>query len=121
MIENEGVSRYGLARFTVIAILCKYIKKSSDLTEFWTDIDIYIPNRENWKNLYKYFIKLIWKLIKRSLYTKEKEEGFTYKNYFKNEKDIDTLIVDIIEQLDIQFDVADKNIAELVSHYFNQE
>ena len=121
VIENEGVSRYGLARFTVVAILCKYIKKSSDLTKFWTDIDIYIHYRENWKNLYKYFIKLIWKLIRRSLHTKEKEEGFTYKNYFKNEKDIDTLIVDIIEQLDIQFDVADKNIAELVSHHFNQE
>lgn len=120
VIENEGVSRYGLARFTVVAILCKYIKKSSDLIEFWTDTDTYIHYRENWKSLYKYFIKLIWKLIKRSLNTKEKEEGFTYKNYFKNEKDIDTLIIDIIEQLDIQFDVADTSIAELILSYFKE-
>jgi hypothetical protein len=123
VIENEGVSKYGLARFAVIAILCKYIKRSPELIEFWADIDKYIQYRKKWKNLYKYFINLIWKFIKRSLTKKEKEEeeGFTYKNYFKNEKDIDALMEDTIEQLDIQFSIAEKTITQLVSQYFCQE
>ena len=53
VIENEGVSKYGLARFAVIAILCKYIKRSPELIEFWADIDKYIKYRKKCKNLYK--------------------------------------------------------------------
>ncbi|MEZ7748193.1 AIPR family protein [Gemella sanguinis] len=120
VIENEGVSKYGLAKFTVVAILCKYIKKSSILMGYWTDINIYIQYRENWEGVYTYFIKLIWKLIKRALNKKEKEEEFTYKNYFKNEKDIDALMDDVIEELDVQFDIAEKDITKLVSDYFGQ-
>lgn len=120
VIENEGVSKYGLAKFTVVAILCKYIKKSSILRDYWTDINIYIQYRKNWEDVYTYFIKLIWKLIKRALNKKEKEEEFTYKNYFKNEKDIDALMDDVIEELDFQFDIAEKDITKLVSDYFGQ-
>lgn len=120
VIENEGVSKYGLAKFTVVAILCKYIKKSSILMAYWTDINIYIQYRKNWEDVYTYFIKLIWKLIKRALNKKEKEEEFTYKNYFKNEKDIDALMDDVIEELDVQFDIAEKDITKLVSDYFGQ-
>ena len=87
---------------------------------YWTDINIYIQYRENWEGVYTYFIKLIWKLIKRALNKKEKEEEFTYKNYFKNEKDIDALMDDVIEELDVQFDIAEKDITKLVSDYFGQ-
>lgn len=121
VIENEGVSKYGLARFTVVSILCRYIKNSSDLISLWIDIDQYIQDRGEWRNLYNYFIKLIWKLIKVKLENEEKEEGFTYKNYFKNEKNIDKLMNEIITDIDIQLSIADMDNTKLISLYFSQE
>lgn len=121
VIENEGVSKYGLARFTVVSILCRYIKNSSDLISLWIDIDQYIQDRGKWRNLYNYFIKLIWKLIKVKLENEEKEEGFTYKNYFKNEKNIDKLMNEIITNIDIQLSIADMDNTKLISLYFSQE
>lgn len=121
VIGNEGVSKYGLAKFTVVSILCKYIRNSSVLMELWIDIDQYIQDREAWKNLYNYFIKLIWKLIKVKLRKEEKVEGFTYKNYFKNEKDIDALLHEVITNIDIQLDIADTDNTKLISRYFVQK
>ena len=121
VIGNEGVSKYGLAKFTVVSILCRYIKNSSDLISLWIDIDQYIQDREKWINLYNYFIKLIWKLIKIKLGNEEKDEGFTYKNYFKNEKNIDKLMNEIITEIDIQLTIADMDNTKLISTYFPQE
>ena len=89
--------------------------------ELWIDIDQYIQDREAWKNLYNYFIKLIWKLIKVKLRKEEKVEGFTYKNYFKNEKDIDALLHEVITNIDIQLDIADTDNTKLISRYFVQK
>lgn len=118
VIENEGVSKYGLAKFAVVSILCKYIKNSTPLMNLWIDIDQYIQAREKWESLYKYFIKIIGKLIKKELVEKEKVEGFTYKNYFKNENDIDELINGVITDVDVHLDIANMDSTKLISQYF---
>ena len=48
-------------------------------------------------------------------------EGFTYKNYFKNEKDIDALLHEVITNIDIQLDIADTDNTKLISRYFVQK
>ena len=121
VIGNEGVSKYGLAKFAVVSILCKYIKNTSELVDLWSNTELYIENREKWNKLYIYFIKLIWKLIKVELQNQEKVEGFTYKNYFKNENDIDKLMDEVITHIDIQLDIAEKTPAKLIESYLTQE
>ncbi|WP_218975670.1 AIPR family protein [Campylobacter sp. RM16192] len=118
VIGNEGVSKYGLARFTVLSIICRYIKSSKKLMDMWIKTDQYIMDRAKWNNLYVYFIKLVWKLIKVKIEKENKDEVFTYKNYFKNENDIDELMNEVITNIDIQLDIADIDIGKLISQYF---
>lgn len=118
VIGNEGVSKYGLARFTVLSIICKYIKNSKDLMDMWNNNDQYMMDRAKWNDLYVYFIKLIWKLIKINIEKENKDESFTYKNYFKNENDIDELMNEVITNINIHLDIAGTDIGKVISQYF---
>ena len=54
----------------------------------------------------------------KELVEKEKVEGFTYKNYFKNENDIDELINGVITDVDVHLDIANMDSTKLISQYF---